>query len=107
MKDNIKSHLIRRDTELSFLEQTKAWDSKVYYEAVDALSELGLILNKAKSEETRENLLDKWRKVFTFVERHDKIKADLDRLTVEYNRLYAKYAHQVEINRNLQKEFTK
>lgn len=99
--------LIRRDVELTLHEETKAWDAKIYFDAHEALIELHLVVNKAKTEGSRTKYLKCINDIRLFMDRNDKIKADLDRLTVEYNRLYARYAHQVELNRNLQKDFEK
>lgn len=105
MNKTHQDYLIRRDVELKILEDTRAWDNEIYYNAHEALIEIALIINKSKNEEKRKLYLDYINNIRTFMDRNDKIKADLDRLTVEYNRLYARYAHQVELNRNLQKEF--
>ena len=107
MKKTQQDFLIRRDVELTLHEETKAWDAKVYFDAHEALIELHLVVNKAKTEESRARYLKYINDIRAFMDRNDKIKADLDRLTVEYNRLYARYAHQVELNRKLQEEFEK
>lgn len=105
-KEN-RDRLIRRDVELTLHEETKTWDAKVYFDAHEALIELALVVNKAKTEESRTRYLRYISDIRLFMDRNDKIKADLDRLTVEYNRLYARYANQVEVNVKLQKEFEK
>ena len=107
MNKEVKDQLIRRDVELTLHEETKAWDAKIYFDAHEALIELALVVNKAKTEESRTKYLKYVNDIRVFFDRNDKIKSDLDRLAVEYNRLYARYAHQVELNKKLQEEFTK
>ena len=107
MTKEYRDFLIRRDVELTLHEETKAWDAKIYFDAHEALIELALVVNKAKTEGSRKKYLDYINKIRIFIDRNDKIKADLDRLTVEYNRLYARYANQVEVNVKLKEEFTK
>lgn len=105
MKDTLKNHLIRRDTELSLIEQTKHWDTKVYNEAIDAWIELTVRVNRTKNEEIRKEYLDKLNIIHTLFDRFGKLLFDKERLESEYKNLYDRYDEQVEINRNLEKDF--
>ena len=59
MNKTQQDFLIRRDVELTLQEETKAWDAKIYFDAHEALIELHLVVNKAKTEESRVHISNK------------------------------------------------
>ena len=94
-----------RSTELTLIEETEAWEVNTYNEAIDAWIEVHLKVNNVKNEQSKSWYKDKLMKIHTLFRRHEKVLFDKKRLEVQYKKLYDMYQQQVELNRNLQKDF--
>lgn len=105
MKETLKNYLILRDTELTLQGIKSYWEVKTSNDALDAWADLSLKVRSSNNREIKQFYLERLEKIHTLVQRHDKVVYDFKKLEVEYQKLFDRYSEQVEVNRNLQKEF--
>lgn len=101
----LKNHLIRRDVELSLLQQKGYWDSEIENNAIDAWADLRLKVDPMKEGGAKSFWLDGLEKIHTLIKRHAKIQHDFKKLEVEYNKLHERYMQTTELNNKLKEEF--
>ena len=102
MKETLKSHLLRRDAELTIQESKSLWDTNTYNEAIDAWSDISLKVMEAKNEDVKQWYQDRLTKIHTVFRRQEKLLFDLKRMEVEYQKLYDRYQDEVEVNKKLE-----
>ena len=107
MKEILKSHLLRRATELTLQESKSLWDTNTYNEAIDAWSDISLKVMESKNEDVKAWYQERLTKLHTLFRRQEKLLFDIKRMEVEYKKLYDRYQDEVEVNKRLQEEFNK